>query len=155
MIQYKSILDETWYQRPANTPESYSAGGVIFRPENEQILVALVRNDQKPEYVLPKGHLEGEETPEEAARREIEEEAGLTELNLLGKLGIRERLNYSRTYWKITHYFLYSTQQKYGTPTESKFTLHWHSVEELPEFFWREQRELVQFAYYNWGKYSG
>ncbi|MGL4376428.1 MAG: NUDIX domain-containing protein [Microcoleaceae cyanobacterium] len=141
-------IDETWYQKPPNVPESYSAGGVIFRQNNNQILVALVRSGKKEQYVLPKGHIEAGETPEQAARREIEEEAGLTDLTLLADLGIRERLNYLRTSWKKSNYFLFSTQQIEGTPTDpfGDYSLHWFPVEQLPEFFWREQKELVESA---------
>ena len=151
MTQFTPI-DDTWYQKPPNVPESYSAGGVIFRRNNHQILVALVRSGQKKQYVLPKGHIEAGETPEKAARREIEEEAGLTDLILLADLGIRERLNYLRTAWKKSYYFLFLTQQIEGTPTDpfGDYSLHWFPVEQLPEFFWREQKELVKLAERLW-----
>lgn len=58
-----------------------SAGGVVVRRIDGAIHVLLIRDPYK-NWGLPKGHLEGEETPEEAALREVNEETGLTDLEL-------------------------------------------------------------------------
>jgi len=53
------------------------AGGVVFRGETDR-RVLLVRAKPAPhDWVLPKGHIERGETPEETARREVIEEAGV------------------------------------------------------------------------------
>ena len=56
-----------------------SAGGVVVRctPQGPAFLVIL---DSYKNWGFPKGHLDGEETPEQAARREVTEEAGLDDL---------------------------------------------------------------------------
>jgi 8-oxo-dGTP pyrophosphatase MutT (NUDIX family) len=53
------------------------AGGVVFRGDEER-RVLLVRAKPAPhDWVLPKGHIERGETPEQTARREVAEEAGV------------------------------------------------------------------------------
>jgi 8-oxo-dGTP pyrophosphatase MutT (NUDIX family) len=143
------MIDDSWYQRPPNVAESISAGGIVVRRDTDRVWVAAVEEVHKshqPEYVLPKGHLEAGETIEEAARREIEEEAGLTDLTLLAELGALERLDFKKRSWKITHYFLYRTQQVDGKPTDlhRDYQLRWFPLDELPVFFWPEQKKLIE-----------
>jgi 8-oxo-dGTP pyrophosphatase MutT (NUDIX family) len=54
------------------------AGGVVFRQSASGIEYLLIRA-RKPEqaWVFPKGHIEEGETPEQAAIREVLEEAGV------------------------------------------------------------------------------
>ena len=141
------MIDKSWYERLPNIPGSVSAGGVVVRLEANQIYIALVQAMRRPEYVLPKGHVEPGESIEEAARREIGEEAGLTNLKLLGDLGIRERLSFKKREWKKIHYFLFLTSQIEGKPTDPyvNYVLAWFPLEELPPLFWPEQQELIEF----------
>ena len=54
------------------------AGGIVFRETGKGHVVLLVRAKPAPhDWVLPKGHIEADETPEQCARREIREEAGV------------------------------------------------------------------------------
>ena len=57
-----------------------SSGGLVVDMSTEPMRVAVIcrRNRSgRLEWCLPKGHLEGAETPEEAAVREIAEETGI------------------------------------------------------------------------------
>ena len=67
-----------------------SAGGIITKKENDQLLVLLVEHKDKT-YVFPKGHVETGETLKQAAKREIQEEVGLTDIEIGEKLGIVTR----------------------------------------------------------------
>ena len=109
------------------------------------MLIALVREEEGVLPVLPKGRREGTETLEQAAIREIEEEAGLTDLMLLAKLGAQQRQDYDKTCWKIIYYFLFLTTQVQGAPTDPHrpYAMEWHDLRALPEMFWPEQRQLM------------
>ena len=122
------MIDESWYNRPASIPIRISAGGVVTRVVNRDIYVALVREVERHNFLLPKGGVEVGESLEIAARREIEEEAGLTELELMHELGVRERLTYEKRFWNKTHYFLFRTYQIAGTPTDTErsYQLAWY-----------------------------
>ena len=64
-----------------------SAGGAVVR-DNEVIVIVPVKRDAHRRRVLalPKGHLDKGETAEEAAKREVAEETGVT-ADLIDKLG--------------------------------------------------------------------
>lgn len=54
------------------------AGGVVVRTSALGTLYLLARAKKDPsQWIFPKGHIEPGETPEEAARREMHEEAGV------------------------------------------------------------------------------
>ena len=140
------MIDESWYKRPPGVSDRTSAGGIVARIEDGRIYVALVGELGLTERVLPKGGVEPGESLEEAACREIEEEAGLSSLELIEELGVRERLSYDKVCWITTYYFLFVTEQVEGIPTdvEHHYELAWHPIGALPAIFWPEQRELIE-----------
>lgn len=99
-------------QRQATLPVSNetSAGGLAVKVEDGIAYVACIarRNRSgKLEWCLPKGHIEEGETPEEAARREVEEETGIAAV-IVRALGV---IDYwftgdDRRIHKVVHHFL-------------------------------------------------
>ncbi len=65
-----------------------AAGGVVVHAKTGKILVVSQNGDS---WSLPKGHLEDGESEMAAAIREIEEESGVTGLDLVRPLGSYER----------------------------------------------------------------
>jgi 8-oxo-dGTP pyrophosphatase MutT (NUDIX family) len=135
-----------YYRKPANVKHRTGAGGVVARLDaGNRILIALIRDRGDHEYVLPKGGVELGETLETAAVREINEEAGFSNLKLLGDLGTGERLGGKKNVWQKTHYFLFLTDELKGRPTDQRdWEVHWHDLDRLPSLYWPEQERLVQ-----------
>lgn len=140
------MIDHTWYQRPPHVPEHVSAGGVVARLENDRIYIALIGERGLNGFVLPKGHVEPGESLEQAATREIAEEAGLSQLTLIAPLGTKERLDFDKRSWKKTHYFLFLTSQSKGEPSDPQhdYEIKWFALETVPELFWPEQTQLIR-----------
>ena len=144
-------VDESWYERPRDergdeVSERLAAGGVVVRAEGERLKVALVREAGLGRVILPKGGVEAGEGVLAAAEREIAEEAGITDLRMVLKLGVKERLSYDKKRWTVTHYFLFSAEQVEGTPSDDAhdYRLEWHDLASLPPMFWPEQRALIE-----------
>jgi 8-oxo-dGTP pyrophosphatase MutT (NUDIX family) len=67
--------------------DEFSAGGVVVRGDEMIVIVPVKRAaDGRRVVGLPKGHLDGDETPEQAARREVAEETGV-QAELIEELG--------------------------------------------------------------------
>ncbi|NJN86362.1 MAG: NUDIX domain-containing protein [Leptolyngbyaceae cyanobacterium SL_7_1] len=140
------IIDDSWYQRSPGLAEEISAGGIVARLEQGQVYIALVRENRDPRYVLPKGGIDRGETIEQAARREIREEAGFSQLEYRADLGVRERLTFSKKTWKKTHYFLFVTEQVQVKPSDRRVKeVRWFAIDALPDMLWPEQKALIDF----------
>jgi diadenosine hexaphosphate hydrolase (ATP-forming) len=69
-----------------------TSGGIVFRPSRKipgDIEILLIQ-DIKKRWTIPKGHIEPGETAKQTAIREIGEEVGLEEVEVLGWLGKTE-----------------------------------------------------------------
>jgi 8-oxo-dGTP pyrophosphatase MutT (NUDIX family) len=64
---------------PSSSARATHAGGVVYRMSgaSPEVLLVTARRDHSV-WVLPKGHIEPGETPEQTAVREVLEEAGVT-----------------------------------------------------------------------------
>ena len=85
-----------------------SAGGIVFRRIPGEAPRYLLIRDSYNNWGFPKGHLEGEESPAEAALRETAEETGLQQLSLHGPIRVIDwhfRFRGRRIH-KYCHFFL-------------------------------------------------
>ena len=112
-----------------------SAGGVVVNAEGRVLLVS----QHGTSWSLPKGHVEEGEGYLEAARREIYEESGVKELELLRPLGsyTRRRLGpegrEDASELKTIHLFLFRTPETALSPVDP----------ENPEAVWVEKGSVA------------
>jgi ADP-ribose pyrophosphatase YjhB (NUDIX family) len=123
-----------------------SAGGVVARQEKGTWLVALLKTTHKrgEVWVLPKGHIEPEtgETAAHAAKREVQEEAGIRDLSVKDQLGVTKFSFQAEEalVQKTVHYFLMTTQQVELTPQKE---------EDLIGATWQPFEKAVQMLAYD------
>ena len=107
----------------ATNPESVrteSAGGIILNKAKR----VLVVNQRGTSWSLPKGHIDPGEDRLTAARREIYEESGVSQVELLGDLGSYGRYRIGQKggedlgEFKTIHIFLFRTNQKELKPVD-------------------------------------
>jgi 8-oxo-dGTP pyrophosphatase MutT (NUDIX family) len=90
-----------------------SAGGIVFRRIPGEAPRYLLIRDSYNNWGFPKGHLEGEESPAEAALRETAEETGLQQLSLHGPIRVIDwhfRFR-GRHIHKYCHFFLFESPE--------------------------------------------
>lgn len=143
-------IDDSWFEHDPDKPTRTSAGGVVARIDRGNILVSLVREIEStgetlPGYVLPKGGIEEGEDRHAGAKREIEEEIGLTDVEYLAELETIERYNLTKSYWSINHYDLFITEQIEGEilDKDHHFGMAWFPIDDLPEMYWPDEKNLL------------
>jgi 8-oxo-dGTP pyrophosphatase MutT (NUDIX family) len=100
--------------------KTYSAGGVILNPDGKVLVVSQHGNS----WSLPKGHVDPGEDALAAAKREIHEETGISELELVRELGTYERYRIglkggeTRSELKVITMFLFRTTQRELKPVD-------------------------------------
>lgn len=117
-----------------------SAGGVVVRGDEVIVIVPTRRGAQGQRVLgLPKGHVDPGENAEQAARREVREEAGV-EARMVAKLG-DVRYFYQRDgqrIFKMVRFFLFDY---------SSGSLEDHD-DEVEEARWMPMREAVRALSY-------
>lgn len=127
-----------------------SAGSVVVRNSERGTLFLLIR-DPYHNWGLPKGHIESGEGAEQAARREVAEETGLTQLELLGDVATidwyfqdrRDRVH------KFCRFFLFASPAGETRPEhgEGISECAWLSYEEaLERITYDNAREVLRAA---------
>ncbi len=102
------------------TLNTQSAGGVVIGPNHKVAVVEQLHDI----WSLPKGHIEPGEDELEAAKREIQEETGLTQLTLIQKLGSFTRYKIAKdgsddtSELKTMHIYLFVTPETQLCPTD-------------------------------------
>jgi 8-oxo-dGTP pyrophosphatase MutT (NUDIX family) len=117
--------------------EYASAGGVVVDASGERVLV-LRRSkrlgpDGLPEVRLPKGHIELGESRMQAAIREVEEEAGLSDLDIVADLGHQiVEFDYKGYHYVRDESYFLMTQMPEAAPglPEKQFEILWLAWEE-------------------------
>ncbi len=116
--------------------KSHSAGGIVLNSKGE----ILVVNQNRDSWSLPKGHIDPGETPLQAAAREIEEESGVSKIELVRELGTYERYKIGldgkddTSELKILTFFLFRTAQTRLKPIDP------HN----PEARWVKKEEVAK-----------
>ena len=117
--------------------EEKSCGAVIWRPAGDGREYLLARHNGG-HWSFPKGHVEGRETEQETAAREIREETGLTaDIDT----GFRQVVTYSPAPGIVKDVVFFTATPAGGTERRQE-----EEIAQLGWFSFREARALVTFA---------
>ena len=131
-----------------------AAGGVVVDVERVLVIVRPGRMgpDGRPEVRLPKGHVEPGESREEAARREVGEETGLAEVEIVADLGhqvVEFDHNNARIIRDESFFLMAPSPGASLGQAEGQFAPVWLAWEEaLARLTFEAEREWVRRAHY-------
>lgn len=127
-----------------------SSGGVVYRRIGSEPHFLLIR-DPYANWGLPKGHIEGGESPEEAALREVEEETGLRALNVIAPLPTIDWYFRDRgvLIHKFCHFFLIESPEGDAVPQQDEgiTACIWRPIAQaLKNVTYANAREVLRIA---------
>ena len=136
-------------RRAPRVKHERSAGGLVLRREGQDYSGLLIGRSTPRIWSLPKGHIEPNETIEDAALREVQEETGI-EASIIVKLSDIRYWFYANKlkHSKIVHFYL--MRYVAGSPTpqigEVDETL-WARLDALSEMLTHvNERRLIEIA---------
>jgi 8-oxo-dGTP diphosphatase len=118
----------------------FSAGGIIYRKHNSKVEIALIL-DSFGKWTFPKGHIEKGEKPEIAAKREVGEEIGITNLKIISLI---DKIDY----WfkekdELIHKFVY--YYLIAAPPESRLKAQTSEIKDAQWFLPEEAEEKLGY----------
>jgi len=140
-------------------PKEFSAGAVIFRREKDTVKYLLLHYESG-HWDFPKGHIEEGEKEEETIKREIEEETGIKDIEIID--GFKEYIKYffRRTYdlkkeekkkaawtFKIVNFYLAETKTKEVKISYEHIGYKWLPYEDaLKQLTYKNAKEIFKKA---------
>lgn len=126
-------------------PREISAGMILFRrtPEPSYLLLHY----ESGHWDFPKGHIESGEDPEETAKRELQEETGISDIHLLD--GYKQALRYffrqkGIGIFKVVIFFLAETTQSEVTLSAEHVGFDWLPYDAaLARLTFKNSRDLL------------
>ncbi len=126
----------------------FSAGGVVVRRNGDAAEVAVV-SPRQGVYALPKGHPDAGETLEQAAAREVREEAGLVgePVGKLGEVRYWYTLAGERVLKAVTFFLFEYRSGSVDDHDDEVESAEWVPLEEAPRLLsYKGEREMVAKA---------
>jgi len=126
--------------------KAISAGGIFVKKQNGKYYLLLLKYPRYGDLGLLKGHVEKSETLEQAALREIKEEAGLENVRIIKKIGQLTRLaneENGEQATKTIHIFLVHTDNFNHKPSEEEYD--WFEYESaIKRMAFKEEAEFLK-----------
>jgi 8-oxo-dGTP diphosphatase len=139
-------------RKRSEVTSEYSSGGVVFRlnGKGKGWEIVAVQRARHEDWSLPKGHIEADETREQAALREVKEETGLDAsiLYSLGEIQYYFRKPKGDLIRKIVYYYLMeATTEKFGKPNWEVSEARWVNINEARNLLsYEKDKEVVTKA---------
>lgn len=127
---------------------AFSAGGVVYKFEGKDLKILLISTKKGKVWALPKGLVEKEESPKEAAMREIKEETGVDGkvIDEIGEVSYWFAIE-NEKYFKRVKYFLVEYTGGQINPDWEVDTAEWFSPEEaFKKLTYKSDREILKKA---------
>lgn len=117
----------------------HSYGIIPVYKKDKDIFICCVHNEKSDEWGLPKGTPEENETPFETAKRELREETGIAEFEIIGGKIFEEKYSFEKDgimhNKQNTYYLAEVSEMKEKIPNIDSKDMKWININEADDFF--------------------
>lgn len=130
--------DEAWHRFTGRFTIIEAAGGLVCNPENKYLVIF-----RRGRWDLPKGKIDYDEGPKEAAVREVGEECGVTDLRITDELPATFHTfpQNGKRILKKTHWFLMNSDGKEKLVPQTE--------EHIEEAIWMDEKTIREKVFAN------
>ncbi len=127
----------------------FSAGGIVIKKKKKGFSILLIK-DSYGRWTWPKGNIKKSESPEDAAVREIEEEVGIKDIEIIERVGKTQYFYKLKNILRFKTVFIYLCETKDNKLRIQKSEIRdgkWFTPKEaLDRVEYRGSKELLQKA---------
>ena len=120
--------------------------GIIIVRNGKILIGERIGNHGAGTFMIPGGHLEFGESFEETARREVEEETGLKNIEVKGVVSITNDIAYDMHYVSIGILAESKEGEPYNAEPEKSQNWKWYDTDNLPENIFIPSKKAIK----NW-----
>ncbi len=118
--------------------------GVIIEKEGRILLGRRLASHGAGTWQIPGGHLEFGDTFEDTALREAEEETGLTDLEVVGLVSVRNDRVYDKHFVSLGFHLNWRSGEPFAAEPEKSADWQWFATHELPEEIFLPSKRVIE-----------
>lgn len=120
--------------------------GIIIEKEGKILIGERLSGHGSQTFMLPGGHLEGGESFEDCARREVKEETGLEDIIIRGVVSVGNDIAYDKHYVSIGILAEYVSGEPYNAEPNVSKNWQWYDPSDLPKGLFIPSEKVIK----NW-----
>ena len=118
--------------------------GVLIEKEGCILLGRRLASHGAGTWQIPGGHLEFGDTFEDTALREAEEETGLTDLEVVGLVSVRNDRVYDKHFVSIGFHLRWRSGEPFAAEPEKSADWQWFATNALPEEIFLPSKRVIE-----------
>ncbi len=117
--------------------------GVIVEKDGKILLGKRLASHGAGTWQIPGGHLEFNDTFEDTARREVMEETGLTDIEVVGLVCVINNRVYDKHFVSLGFHTRWKSGEPYAAEPEKSSDWQWFAPGELPEDIFLPSKDVI------------